>query len=103
MAVTLKDAKGGIVACLSDETFDVRDLRPGPVNQAPVLNHTSEWWIGRIAPTTRPGTYDLYVSVGSRDGTPAIALPLSGDDGQKRYKLGQMTLRGVEPGKSPPP
>jgi hypothetical protein len=40
-----------------------------------------------------PGDYDVFVSVGQRDGTPTIALPLPDDDGQRRYKLGRMTLR----------
>jgi hypothetical protein len=48
---------------------------------------------GQVAPVTLPGDYALYVSVGLRDGTPRIALPLSGDDGQHRYKLGQVVLR----------
>ena len=45
-----------------------------------------------MAPVTRPGTYDVYISVGRRDGTPTIALPLAGNDGGQRYKLGQVTL-----------
>jgi hypothetical protein len=48
---------------------------------------------GQVAPVTLPGDSALYVSVGLRDGTPRIALPLSGDDGQHRYKLGQVVLR----------
>ena len=46
-----------------------------------------------FAPVTLPGDYALYVSVGLRDGTPRLALPLAGDDGQHRYKLGQVVLR----------
>ena len=41
-----------------------------------------------------PGTYDLYVSVGRRDGTPLYELPYEGCDGHKRYKIGQITLAG---------
>jgi len=48
---------------------------------------------GRVAPVTRPGDYAVYVSVGRRDGTPRIALPLAGDDGQHRYRLGQLVLK----------
>jgi hypothetical protein len=44
------------------------------------------------APPAQPGTYDVFVSVGQRDGTPRLALPLPGYDGQRRYKLGQITL-----------
>ncbi len=53
----------------------------------------TEFVAGLIAPVTLPGDYALYVSVGQRDGTPRIALPLAGDDGQRRYKLGQVVLR----------
>jgi hypothetical protein len=36
----------------------------------------------------------VYVSVGSRTGTPRIALPLPGDDGQRRYRLGSIRVAG---------
>ncbi len=48
---------------------------------------------GYFAGTLKPGTYDLFISVGSRIGTPRIALPLSDGDGQKRYRLGQICLK----------
>jgi hypothetical protein len=41
------------------------------------------------------GTYDVFVSVGLRDGTPKIALPLEGNDGQRRYRLGQVKIVDV--------
>jgi hypothetical protein len=93
MALTLKDRKNGIVAVLADEGLDLRELKPGPPGKAPVTEHVSEFVAGLVAPVTLPGEYDLYVSVGLRDGTPRIALPLAGDDGQRRYKLGQIALR----------
>jgi hypothetical protein len=93
MAITLKDAKEGIVAVLVDEGFDLRDLKPGPADQVPVTGRKSEFVAGQVAPVTLPGEYALYVSVGPRDGTPRIALPMAGDDGQHRYKLGQVILR----------
>ncbi len=70
----------------------MRGLKVGPPGKAPVAENVSEFIIGLYAPTTKPGTYDLYVSVGKLDGTPVIAMPLKGDDGQRRYKLGQITL-----------
>jgi hypothetical protein len=93
VALTLKDKEGGIVSVLSDEAFDVRGLEVGPAGGAPVKAMSSEFRIGLIAPTTLPGTYDVYVSVGRRDGTPVIALPLANGDGQRRYKVGTITLR----------
>jgi hypothetical protein len=92
MAMTIKDAKGGLVSVLSDETLDMRTLNVGEPGKAPARTHESDFRVGLIAPTTRPGTYDVFVSVGRRDGTPLIALPLPGDDGQRRYKLGTITL-----------
>lgn len=92
--LTLKDAEGGIVSVLTDESFDLRTLGVGPPGAAPAATHSSEFAIGLVAPVTKPGTYDVFVSVGTRDGTPRIALPLAGDDGQRRYKLGKLTLQG---------
>jgi hypothetical protein len=101
---TLKDAKAGIVSVNVDEGFDVRTLKPGPPGQAPIEKVQSRFTVafrhldprGNHAPPTRAGDYDVYVSVGLRDGTPVIALPLAGSDGQRRYRLG--TIRLVEPG-----
>lgn len=91
--LTLKDAEGGIVAVLTDESLDMRSLKVGPPGAAPVTTLESEFTIGGIGPTTKPGTFDLFISVGTRDGTPGIALPLTKDDGQRRYRLGTVTLQ----------
>lgn len=91
-ALTLKDAKGGIVSVLSDDSLDVRNFKIGLPENAPVVSHESSFVVGLIAPTTKPGEYDVYLSVGDRDGTPRIALPLQGDDGQRRYKLGSIMV-----------
>lgn len=96
MALTLKDAAGGIVAVLSDESLNMRDLEVGPKDAIPTTRHTSRLMAGYMAPTTRPGTYDLFVSVGRRDGTPVIALPLEGDDGERRYKIGRITIEAED-------
>ena len=50
----------------------------------------------RLPAPVKPGTYDLFVSVGSAIGTPTIALPHDGDDGQRRVRLGQ--VRVLSPG-----
>lgn len=92
-ALTLKDEKGGLVAVLSDETFDVRQLPVGAPDAAAPVAHRSRFRAGLTAPATKPGAYDVFVSVGKRDGTPVLALPLQGDDGARRYKVGRMTLR----------
>jgi Domain of unknown function (DUF4832)/Beta-galactosidase len=92
MAITLKDDTGGIVSVLCDNRLDMRTLPVGPPDESPTTAHVSEFRVGLIAPRTLPGTYDVFLSVGRRDGTPLIALPLAGDDGQRRYKLGSVTL-----------
>ena len=92
-ALTLKDNKGGVVSVLVDDTLSVRDLQVGPPGEAPARAHESESIVGLYAPATRPGTYDLYISVGKRDGTPTIAMPLKDDDGQRRYRIGPVTLQ----------
>jgi hypothetical protein len=48
---------------------------------------------GKHTPPTKPGVYDVFVSVGSRDGTPTLALPLANHDGHKRYRVGQILLK----------
>ena len=92
VTLTLKDAQGGIVSVLVDEEFDLKDLKVGPVGTIPVRGKTAEFVVGRVAPTTRPGDCGLFISVGARDGTPRIMLPLADDDGQHRYRLGTVHL-----------
>ena len=41
----------------------------------------------------KPGDYELRVSVGDASGTPQIALPLAGDDGHHRYRIGNIRLQ----------
>jgi len=91
-AMTLKDDKGGIVSVLVDESLNMLNLKTGLPGKAPVTRHKSEFVVGLFAPTTKPGTYDVFISVGSRDGTPTIALPLPGGDGHRRYKLGTLQV-----------
>ena len=96
--ITLKDAEGGIVSVLTDESLDMRNLKVGPPEKAPATTMVSAFTIGLVAPAIKPGSYDLFISVGTRDGTPTIALPLVGDDGQRRYRLGTVTLLSVSKG-----
>ena len=92
-ALTLKDQKGGIVSVNVDEGFDFRSLEPNGKEQALrssfIIARKLE---GGHAPPVLPGSYDLYISVGLRDGTPIIALPLNDQDGQRRYRIGKITL-----------
>lgn len=89
VAFTLKDEQGGIVAVFVNEAFDVRRLEVGPPGDAAAMNTASEHGFARNMP---PGTFDVFVSVGWRDGTPVIALPLPGHDGHRRYSLGRIVV-----------
>lgn len=100
-ALTLKDEKGGIVSVHVDEAFNINELKVAPPGLAPVARRQSRFTVafrhvspgGTHAPPTKPGVYDLFVSVGQRDGTARFALPLAGADGQGRYRLGQLLVQ----------
>jgi hypothetical protein len=103
-AVTLKDSKGGIAGVFVDQDFDVRTLPVGPPGASVPMGREPETKFRtqsskppvefRLPPAhiLKPGTYDLYLSVGSRTGTPRIALPLEGHDGARRYRLGRLRI-----------
>jgi hypothetical protein len=100
-ALTLKDEKGGLVSVQVDEGFDVKNLKVGPADQPPMEKLQSRFTVAyrheestvSHAPPTKPGSYDVFVSVGQRDGTPQIAMPLPFPDGHRRYKMGQIRLK----------
>jgi hypothetical protein len=117
-ALTVKDKAGGIVSQLVDDQLDLSVLEVGKADNIPNKIFTSTFNIGfpnpkeffneftskmeqrpgsgfyaaPIVPATKPGDYDLFVSVGQKDGTPEIALPLDGDDGRHRYKIGMIRV-----------
>ena len=99
-AFTLKDDKGGIVLVNTDEGFDMRALRAGLPGEAPVEKRQSRFTVamnhldpvGAHGPPTKPGNYEVFISVGERDGTPRIELPHMNNDGNRRYKVGQIRL-----------
>ena len=103
-AITLKDSRGGIVGVFVDEEFDVRTLPVGPPGAATAIGREQELKGHtqaskpliefRLPPPhiLKPGEYDLFISVGSRTGTPRIALPLDNDDGARRYHLGRIRV-----------
>ncbi|MCY3018594.1 MAG: DUF4832 domain-containing protein [Planctomycetota bacterium] len=89
-AITIKDAAGAIVATSVDTVFSVRALQPGrPADQAPPQDAA----VAVALPATLPaGPYKVFVSVGDKDGRAVIALPHDGDDGQRRYPLGELKV-----------
>jgi len=100
MALTLKGAKGGIVSLHVADRFDMRELPVGPPEKAPVREVRARFTAARVytdgprrfARTAPEGTCGVFVSVGTLDGTPTIALPLDGDDGQRRYRVGTVAV-----------
>jgi hypothetical protein len=93
VALTLKDQEGGIVSVFVDQSQNVETWDVGPVDHTPVRNLNMACAFAR---NMKPGLFDVFVSVGQRDGTPKIALPLTEDDGHKRYKLGSIKVKGTE-------
>lgn len=112
---SLCDDDGNICWSFTDESFDVRMLPPTledgthpitrksvgrfgctaaipPWNDAVLAGLRAD---GRVTETVhdllRPGTYRLCVSVGSRQGTPVIALPLA-NGRDRRYPLGMVKV-----------
>lgn len=118
-ALTLKDAAGGIAGVFVDEGTNLRRVLPAclggssPVRyEQEAAFHAAPAWrrasvagssahdlrstdletFARRTSTLHPGDYDLYVSVGSRIGTPRIALALDGGDGARRYRMGRICV-----------
>lgn len=87
----LVGADGHVRACLVDPTFDMRHLPVAAPDAAEVLNHAASLALPYDLP---PGDLEVRLSVGDRDGTPRLALPLEGDDGQRRYRVGTVTVVG---------
>jgi len=46
----------------------------------------------RVPGNATAGEHNVYVSVGSAIGTPAIGLPLDGHDGRRRYRVGRIRI-----------
>jgi len=91
-AVTLKDSQGGIAAVLVDDSFDVRSL---PVAAAGKVESRTRAKSFALPMQLSKGRYDLFVSIGTATGTPRIALPLDGGDGQRQYRLGTIQVAGA--------
>ncbi len=100
--LTLKDKLGGIVSVLVDESYNMRDLPVAAPGKAPVRTIRSSFAVAAAHVDSQDtsfrvvdaGQYDVYISVGKKDGTPTLQLPHEGDDGRKRYKMGSIMLSG---------
>jgi len=97
---TLKDDKGGIVSVMVDDQLNVRTFptdQPGKASSSALTSKLT------IAPsfmdrsdhffrTCKAGMYQLYVSLGKKDGTPLYELPYKDSDGKKRYFMGRIMV-----------
>ena len=100
LCYTLKDEKGGIAAVLVDDQFDFRQLQVAQPGKSVTKELNSIVEIGaeivlienKDARNIPVGSFDIYFSVGNRDGTPVYELPYNECDGHKRYKLGTIKV-----------
>ncbi|MBO7654585.1 MAG: DUF4832 domain-containing protein [Kiritimatiellae bacterium] len=104
-ALTVKDGEGGIMAVFADEGLNLRTLPVAPPDKATAVSHTFTCVLanestdnpyGWAAPLVPRGTFDLFVSVGKRDGTPVYELPLPDGDGKRRYRIGKIQIKDLE-------
>ena len=85
MAWSLFDGEGNLCATLVDDRLNMSELEPG--GKPFLLQHPFA-----LPPGLKSGEYEVRVSVGDLDGTPRLQLPLDGDDGHHRYRVGKITL-----------
>ena len=88
-ALTLKDSQGGIAEVFVDEMFNAACLQVGPLDEA--SERVSEA-VYPVPSLLKAGVYNVFFSLGTRTGTPTLALPLVGGDGQRRYCLGSVRV-----------
>jgi len=99
VALTLKRADGTVGAVVVDQAFNMRELGVGPVGKAPAVRREVRLCLpGGLT----DGDYDVFISVGMRDGTPVIALPLDNGDGERRYRVGTVSALGGSAQPRPP-
>ena len=115
VALTLTTPAGGTVATWVDQGFNVRDLPVDELGDEEVTYQTGSQGPRSVRiprrgsakpvdrtlacplPATLPaGRYFVCVSVGGTGGHPTLALPLAGDEGHKRYRLGQIVVHAAQ-------
>jgi len=97
---TIKNAAGGIVAVLVDTDFDVKNLPVAKPGEAQALPQQKEFNVaqvfsndhGNFQRVCQTGEFQIFFSIGEYDGTPVLELPYEGNDGHKRYLLGNITI-----------
>ncbi|NLG15104.1 MAG: DUF4832 domain-containing protein [Lentisphaerae bacterium] len=87
--ITLKNKNGGVAAVLVDDAFNLRNL---PVSVDQSAKTLSSKRTIKLPPNISAGTYDVMISVGDELGKPIIELPIDGNDGNRRYKVGTLSI-----------
>jgi hypothetical protein len=87
--ITLKNGTGGLVTTERNDTWDVRDLVTGPPGGAETREGTINL---RVPADPAVGTYDIYFSVECPEHKTVLSLPLQEDDGERKYRLGSLTI-----------
>ncbi len=89
LKVFLFDAEGREVWSGIDSAFDPTDWKRGHVYEA--------FSTFRLPPNIQDGTYALRIALVDAEGRPAIELGMEGDDGERRYGIGNVTVAGDTP------
>lgn len=90
--------EAGTVAVFVDDGFDVGTLYVGPPGKAKIRTENVTFALAEPLVSSdfesgiKPGSYEVYISVGTRTGTPRITLPLPDGDGDRRYRLGTLKI-----------
>lgn len=101
-AITLLDENGETALVTVDTDFSVRQLDPPEIYGAQGIitdellappSVTSETIKLKLDKSVQPGKYKAYISVGHSDGEPVIAMPITGDNGERLYCIGDITVK----------
>jgi hypothetical protein len=89
LKVYFTDAEGVEKFGRTDPAFSQTDWVSGHEYSADTLLMTSN--------KLEPGTYDVRIAMVDAAGNPAIRLPVSGEDPQRRYRLGTIRILPARP------
>lgn len=90
-ALTLKNENGTIMSVMVDTEFNVKDL---PALSDNIVEDVAQEVQFKLGATLPGGNYKVYLSLGNAAGDPKIKMPIDGNDGENRYYIGDMKIRG---------
>lgn len=89
-AITLKNKNGGIAAVFVNDKFNLRNLPVALKQKAPAVSTEITC---AFPPNVVIDDFDVFLSVGDQFGKPILELPIDGNDGSRRYKIGSTSLQ----------